>query len=689
LILGLVSPAMLHSAEVGPAVAAADPDGATPKNLDELRAIEAKFKEASAEAVKCVVGIQIGTARGSGVIVSEDGLILTAGHVAQKPGNKATITTSDGKTYKGESLGICFSADAGMMKITDKGKWPHLELAAKGETHVGDWCLAVGHPLGYLEGRPPVIRMGRVIRLEERATQTDCPLIVGDSGGPLVSLEGKVIGINSRISAPLSMNYHVPIEVFHQYWDRLKKGEAWADSTLRDAAQVKAAFRKVVAETAKCVVQVRCDQKDAVLGTIVGPDGWVLTKASELKGRVVVRLADGRDLEARTIGVNPQFDLAMLKIDAVDLPKIGWEFKDPEVGQWVAVPGLGEDPLAVGVVSVPRRTIPAPKGLLGVTVEEKEKGLTIAGVIPTSPAAKAGLQKGDIVTHLGGRPVKTLAEFTGPLKLLRPGTSVKLTIRRGEETLEKSITLGMLVTLATRKRDSLNATGVGISRRHDDFPMVLQHDGAVRPVDCGSPLVTLDGKAVGVNVARGGRTETYCIPSNALVVLMYDLMSGRLRPASVDEKKPDAETKPATKEEPKADAKPAPKEGPKEGPKPEAKPAPKEEPKPEAKPAPKEEPKPVTKPAPKEEPKPVTKPAPKEEPKPEAKPAPKEEAKPEAKPAPKEEPKPEAKPAPKEEAKPEAKPAPKEVPKDQPKPDEKPAEEKKTGDRSIAEWDVR
>jgi len=705
-VLGVLASASPVWAGVDPAAAVAKASNATPNDVDELREIEKKFEKVAAEAVKSVVGIQIGPSRGSGVITSADGLILTAGHVAQKPGAAATITTSDGKTFKGVSLGVFLSADAGMMKITEKGKWPCLELAAKGATRVGDWCLAVGHPLGYLKGRLPVVRMGRVLHIEDRTIQTDCPLIVGDSGGPLVNLDGKLIGINSRISGPMSMNYHVSADVFCQWWDRLKKGDIWTDGTLRDDAKVKAVFRKVVAQTAQCVVRIRCDKKDAVLGTIVGPDGWILTKASELRGRVVVRLHDGRDLEARTVGVNPRFDLAMLKIDAVDLPKISWQLKDPEVGQWVAVPGLDEDPLAIGVISVPRRRIAFEKGMLGVVVVETKDGVTISSVVPASPAAKAGLQKNDVITHLNGKLLKKQDELTGAMKRFRPGTTIKLTIKRGEETLEKSATLGKLSTPATRKRDQLNATGVGISRRHDDFPMVLQHDGTVRPADCGGPLVTLDGKAVGVNVARGGRTETYCIPANALVVLMYDLMSGRLRPDSAEETKsteaetPEAEPKKEEpkKEEPKKEEpkKPATSKEkkktptPKSEPKPEVKPAPKEESKPElpqeSKPAPKEKARPESKPAPKEESRPEAKAAPKEASKAASKPARKEKAKSEAKPAstpeqeakpapkeepkatPKAQPKPEVKQSPKAEPRPEARPAPKEKPKPEPKP---------------------
>jgi len=650
-VLGRLSGTQPAWADVAaPAAQVVDDD--TPKDLAQLRAIEQKFKDVAAKAVKCVVGIQIGTSRGSGVIVSPDGLILTAGHVAARPGSRATITTSDGKSHKGMSLGIYSGADAGMMKITDKGEWPCVRPAPKGKTQVGDWCLAMGHPLGYMEGRPPVVRMGRVLDVEERTVQTDCPLIVGDSGGPLLNLDGEVIGINSRISGAMSMNYHVPVEIFHTYWDRLKKGEAWVDGTLRDAGGVKDTFRKVIAQAAACVVRVRCDKRDVAMGTIVGPDGWILTKASELKGRVVVRLPDGRDLEARKVGVNPRFDLAMLKIDAVDLPKIAWGLKDPAVGQWVAVPGPDGNPLALGVISVPRRTIPRAKGSLGILFRQTDKGVTISMILPGSPAARAGIMKDDLITQLNGRPIKNQKELVDAMKNFGPGMTIRLTLRRGEKSMDKTATLGQIVTPATRQRDALNSTGVGMSGRHDDFPVVLQHDATVRPADCGSPVVTLDGRTVGINVARGGRTETYCIPANALVVLMYELMSGHLRPEEqaanpAEEKKPETEAKPEEQKKPDS----------KEEVKPETKPIPQEKPKAEVKPAPKEGPKPEAKPAPKEEPKAqVVKPVPKEEPKPEIKPVLKKKPQRDVKPAPKESPKTKDKPAPKQEASPEQRP---------------------------------
>jgi serine protease Do len=72
----------------------------------------------------------------------------------------------------------------------------------------------------------------------------------------------------------------------------------------------------------------------------------------------------------------------------------------------------------------------------------------------------------------------------------------------------------------------------------------LQHDTVIRPADCGGPLVDLDGKAVGINIARAGRTESYAIPAEDVIALIAELKSGRLAPVKEEEEKePTAEEK--------------------------------------------------------------------------------------------------------------------------------------------------
>ena len=75
-----------------------------------------------------------------------------------------------------------------------------------------------------------------------------------------------------------------------------------------------------------------------------------------------------------------------------------------------------------------------------------------------------------------------------------------------------------------------NQLGGPLSEHRTGFPTVLQHDTALRPEDCGGPLVDLDGKAVGINIARAGRTESYAVPAEEVQRLLPDLKSGKLAP---------------------------------------------------------------------------------------------------------------------------------------------------------------
>jgi serine protease Do len=197
-----------------------------PESLTDLRAIQAQVKRVVEKVTPATVGVMIGGGQGSGVIISEDGYVLTAGHVALKSGANATVVMPDGRKLKAKVLGIDRKVDSGMLKITDSGKWPFVEMGKSGELKKGQWCIAVGHPGGYEDGRPPVVRLGRVLDTGKVAVRTDCTLVGGDSGGPLFDLNGKVIGIHSRISFTLTANMHVPVDLYRDGWDRLSQVDA-------------------------------------------------------------------------------------------------------------------------------------------------------------------------------------------------------------------------------------------------------------------------------------------------------------------------------------------------------------------------------------------------------------------------------------------------------------------------------
>jgi len=216
---------------------------APPEDVPELKALEGRVKSVVEKDTPCTVAILIGVGAGSGVIVNEDGLVLTAAHVIAgepKPGvgyeagKTCTIILSDGKRVKGKTLGINDRADSGMVQITDKGpnngKWPYAQIAKSGEVKTGQWVVSLGHPGGPKSGRAPVARLGQIEppeknRIHRGFVVSNCTLVGGDSGGPLFDLDGKVIGIHSRIGLSLATNVHVPSDKFKDEWDKLVAGE--------------------------------------------------------------------------------------------------------------------------------------------------------------------------------------------------------------------------------------------------------------------------------------------------------------------------------------------------------------------------------------------------------------------------------------------------------------------------------
>jgi serine protease Do len=195
-----------------------------PISLADLRTIERHVEALAARVSPAVVEVQVGNGSGSGVIISPDGLVLTAGHVCGGPDRKVTFTFPDGKTARGKTVGRDLESDTGLMRITDRGPWPHAAMGDLAQARVGDWVLALGHPGGFDLRRSLVVRLGRIIRFTPGALQTDCTISPGDSGGPLLDMHGRVIGIHSAISTSLADNFHVAVTEFYDNWNLLAKG---------------------------------------------------------------------------------------------------------------------------------------------------------------------------------------------------------------------------------------------------------------------------------------------------------------------------------------------------------------------------------------------------------------------------------------------------------------------------------
>lgn len=199
----------------------------SPATVAELRAMQTRVQQVAKKVTPAVVGILIGGASGSGVIVSPDGFVLTAGHVSGEANKDCILVMPDGRRVKGKTLGANKQIDSGMIKIAESGPWPYVEMGESKALTKGQWVLSIGHPNGVMPGRTPVVRLGRVLNASDSLIQTDCTLVGGDSGGPLFDLDGKVVGIHSRIGLLITANIHVPVDTYRVTWDRLAAGEVW------------------------------------------------------------------------------------------------------------------------------------------------------------------------------------------------------------------------------------------------------------------------------------------------------------------------------------------------------------------------------------------------------------------------------------------------------------------------------
>lgn len=294
---------------------------------------------------------------------------------------------------------------------------------------------------------------------------------------------------------------------------------------------VKNAFSDVVSSANDATVRIYKNDSQVALGLVIDQLGHAITKASEIGGQTVeCKVKGGRSFPATVVSVDDRLDIALLRIQSTKLKFAALKAAPaPTVGAWLATTGgIRDEPLAIGVVSVPARRIEQQSGVLGVMIDDaKTSGAKVNDVLDDSAAKAAGVRIGDVITVVDGRQVSNSREVITLLSKKRPGVRVKVTVVREEEQLTLSARLGRFSDIAMGEQLQAEVSGP-LSQRRSGFSSALQHDIVLRPNQCGGPVVDIDGRVVGINIARAGRVESYAVTTSEILSKLPDLMSGKL-----------------------------------------------------------------------------------------------------------------------------------------------------------------
>lgn len=290
------------------------------------------------------------------------------------------------------------------------------------------------------------------------------------------------------------------------------------------------------------------DEKGLPLATAtwVGKEGYFITKASEVPRLEKCTLEWGSESQAKVREIRRDTQQDIVLAQAIGLPEVPAITFAPSgdlaFGQWIIAPAHGKD-LKMGVVSAQRRPIKSLGAAIGVRMDDKQsvpkkaKGVRIVGVAEDSPAADAGLKADDIMLELAGESVDEFRRVNEIISKRQPGDEIEVRYKRAGE--EKSLH----VRLASRTKVLANWDGEdfangGISIRTDGFSQVIQHDLPLRPTDMGGPLLDLEGRALGLNIARVDRVTTFALPGEVFWPTIQKWMESDRNPPKAMPAKP-------------------------------------------------------------------------------------------------------------------------------------------------------
>jgi serine protease Do len=369
---------------------------------------------------------------GSGFIVSSDGYILTNAHVVMDA-DQVTVKMNDRREYPAKVVGIDQRTDVAVIKI-DAKNLPVVRIGDPAKLKPGEWVLAIGSPFGSENSATAGIVSATSRSLPNEGNnyvpfiQTDVAVNPGNSGGPLFNLEGEVIGINSQIFSRtggyMGLSFAIPIDVAMDVRDQLvKTGHVTRgrigvtiqsiDGQLADSFGLDRPRGALVTTVVKDGPSAKAGVQPGDI--ILTVNDHVVETSSELPA-VVARIRPGNEANL-TVWREGKERTIKVKVDALDKPETelasNTKGKRDDAAGKAAELGLAVRPLD-----------PKEKEQLnteGTLVVERVSG----------PALAAGVQQGDVILTVNGKPVKTVADLQAAAR--NGKKAVALRIQRGED----------------------------------------------------------------------------------------------------------------------------------------------------------------------------------------------------------------------------------------------------------------